>query len=304
MVEGRGKALHDDHCKIFVGCCANLVGTGVREYLTLLVQHKIIDCLVITGGGPEHDLRRVLAPECYTIDEYASCGLWSHDKGVRSYGNIRVSDQCEKYTATLRSMLLQILELQKDERQKRESGIPSEAYEDSCTWSWGPSKVWNFIGSMIDRFASAGSVEGSLLYWAWRNDIPIYCPSFTDGDIMRVAVTLPSPLKIDLVQDIQNLNKFAMRSKKTGMIILGGGVAKHHVCNANLMKNGANLSIFINNAQEFDGSDAGARPDEAVSWGKIHAEGNSVKVYSEVTMVFPILFVEAFLPLIIENQCR
>ena len=53
------------------------------------------------------------------------------------------------------------------------------------------------------------------------------------------------------------------------MIILGGGLIKHHICNANLMRNGANFSVFLNTASEYDGSDSGARPDEAVSWGKI-----------------------------------
>ena len=62
------------------------------------------------------------------------------------------------------------------------------------------------------------------------------------------------------------------------MIILGGGVVKHHIANANLMRNGAESAVYINTANEFDGSDAGARPDEAVSWGKIKADGESVKV--------------------------
>jgi deoxyhypusine synthase len=62
-----------------------------------------------------------------------------------------------------------------------------------------------------------------------------------------------------------------MNAKKTGMIILGGGLVKHHVCNANLMRNGADFAVFINTAQEFDGSDAGARPDEAVSANKTTA---------------------------------
>lgn len=53
------------------------------------------------------------------------------------------------------------------------------------------------------------------------------------------------------------------------MIILGGGVIKHHINNANLMRNGADFSVCINTAAEYDGSDAGARPDEAKSWGKI-----------------------------------
>lgn len=67
-------------------------------------------------------------------------------------------------------------------------------------------------------------------------------------------------------------------SRKTGMIILGGGLPKHHVCNANMMRNCADFAVYINTAQEFDGSDSGARPDEAVSWGKIRGGAKTVKV--------------------------
>ena len=82
--------------------------------------------------------------------------------------------------------------------------------------------------------------------------------------------------------------------QKTGMIILGGGVIKHHICNANLMRNGADFSVYINTAQEFDGSDAGARPDEAVSWGKIKVGAKSVKVHAEISLVFPVIVAETF----------
>lgn len=78
------------------------------------------------------------------------------------------------------------------------------------------------------------------------------------------------------------------------MIILGGGVVKHHICNANLMRNGANFSVFINTASDFDGSDAGARPDEAISWGKIALDARPVKVYAECSLVVPILIAESF----------
>jgi len=37
--------------------------------------------------------------------------------------------------------------------------------------------------------------------------------------------------------------------QKTGMIILGGGLAKHHICNANLFRNGADYAVYINTAQ-------------------------------------------------------
>ncbi|KAL2326617.1 hypothetical protein Fmac_025675 [Flemingia macrophylla] len=60
-------------------------------------------------------------------------------------------------------------------------------------------------------------------------------------------------------------------------IVQGGGIPKHHICNANMMRNGADYAIFINTAQEFDGSDSGARPDEAVSWEKIRGSAKTVK---------------------------
>mmetsp|Transcript_23652 Transcript_23652/g.39588 ORF Transcript_23652/g.39588 Transcript_23652/m.39588 type:complete len:100 (+) Transcript_23652:930-1229(+) len=78
------------------------------------------------------------------------------------------------------------------------------------------------------------------------------------------------------------------------MIILGGGVTKHHICNANLMRNGADYSVYINTANEFDGSDAGARPDEAVSWGKIRPSAAPVKVYGDATLIFPLLVAQTF----------
>ena len=46
-------------------------------------------------------------------------------------------------------------------------------------------------------------------------------------------------------------------------------------------RNGADYTVFVNTAQEFDGSDSGARPDEAVSWGKIKLGSHPVKVSNE-----------------------
>lgn len=95
------------------------------------------------------------------------------------------------------------------------------------------------------------------------------------------------------------------------MIILGGGVCKHQIANSMLFvspwtlcdsgqeadpeqRNGADYSVYINTGQEFDGSDSGARPDEAVSWGKIRIGGESVKVYADATLVFPLVVAGTF----------
>lgn len=122
-----------------------------------------------------------------------------------------------------------------------------------------------------------------LLHQAYKNDIPVFCPALTDGSLgdmlyFHTFKSSPEQLRIDIVEDIRKINTMAVRAQRTGMIILGGGLVKHHIANANLMRNGAESAVYINTAQEFDGSDAGARPDEAVSWGKIKADAESVKV--------------------------
>ncbi|MFQ6646680.1 hypothetical protein Gotur_020494, partial [Gossypium turneri] len=132
-----------------------------------------------------------------------------------------------------------------------------------------------------------------------ENNIPVFCPGLTDGSLgdMLYFHSFRSPgLIIDVVQDIRAMNGEAVRAspRKTGMIILGGGLPKHHICNANMMRNGADYAVYINTAQEYDGSDSGARPDEAVSWGKIRGCAKTVKVHCDATIAFPLLVAETF----------
>jgi deoxyhypusine synthase len=115
-------------------------------------------------------------------------------------------------------------------------------------------------------------------------------------------------LVIDIVGDIRRLNDMSVKAKQAGMIVLGGGVCKHQIANAMLFvrapynldyadinqRNGADYAVYINTGQEFDGSDSGARPDEAVSWGKIRAGAESVKVYADATLVFPLVVAATF----------
>jgi deoxyhypusine synthase len=171
------------------------------------------------------------------------------------------------------------------EEQEASKGTEEELH-------WTPSKVIHRLGKEIND-------ERSVYYWAWKNDIPVFCPALTDGSLgdmlyFHTYKTSPLQLRIDIVEDIRKINSLAMRAKAAGAIILGGGVVKHHIMNACLMRNGAEWAVFVNTAQEFDGSDAGARPDEAVSWGKIKIDGQSVKVYAEATVVFPLIVAGTF----------
>ncbi|XP_025059770.1 deoxyhypusine synthase isoform X6 [Alligator sinensis] len=157
---------------------------------------------------------------------------------------------------------------------------------------WTPSKMIARLGKEINN-------PESVYYWAQKNNIPVLSPALTDGSLgdMIFFHSYKKPgLVLDIVEDLRLINTQAMFAKKTGMIILGGGLVKHHIANANLMRNGADFSVYVNTAQEFDGSDSGARPDEAVSWGKIRTDAKPVKVYADASLVFPLLVAETFVP--------
>jgi len=150
---------------------------------------------------------------------------------------------------------------------------------------------------MIWRMGARINHDESILTWAYRNRIPIFCPAITDGSIgdMIYFRSFTNPgLVVDIAQDIRYINDLAVKAARTGMLIFGGGLVKHHICNANLMRNGAHYAVFVNTGQEFDGSDSGAKPDEAVSWGKVRLDSTPVKVYAEATIIMPLLVAQTF----------
>ena len=161
-----------------------------------------------------------------------------------------------------------------DKMLEEQEASKNKSVEEQIHWT--PSKIIARLGKEINN-------EDSVYYWAWKNDIPVFCPALTDGSLgdmlyFHTFKTSPAQLRVDIVEDVRKINTMSVRAKRAGMIILGGGLVKHHIANACLMRNGAESAVYINTAQEFDGSDAGARPDEAVSWGKIKADAKSVKV--------------------------
>lgn len=97
-----------------------------------------------------------------------------------------------------------------------------------------------------------------------------------------------------MVQDIKAINKIAMRAEKSGVVILGGGLAKHHILNANIWRNGADYGVFINTGNHEEGSDSGAKISEAFTWGKMRLNAEFSKVHAEASLIFPILVAETF----------
>ncbi|XP_061994607.1 deoxyhypusine synthase isoform X1 [Rosa rugosa] len=272
--ERDGKFRESVKCKVFLGFTSNLVSSGLRDVFRYLVEHHVVDVVVTTAGGIEEDLIKCLAPT-YKGD-FALAGAYLRSKGLNRIGNLLVpNDNYCKFEDWIIPIFDQML------KEQNEQNV-----------LWTPSKLIARLGKEIND-------ERSYLYWAYKNNVPVYCPSITDGSLgdMLYFHSFRSPgLVVDIVQDIRAMNGEAVHVglRKTGMIILGGGLPKHHICNANMMRNGADYAVFINTAQEYDGSDSGARPDEAVSWGKIRGSAKTVKVHCDATIAFPFLVAETF----------
>uniref|UniRef100_A0A0D6R9P7 Deoxyhypusine synthase n=1 Tax=Araucaria cunninghamii TaxID=56994 RepID=A0A0D6R9P7_ARACU len=265
---------HSVNCKIFLGFTSNLISSGLRDTIRFLVQHHMVDVLVTTAGGVEEDLIKCLAPT-YTGD-FCLAGAQLRSKGLNRIGNLLVPNEnyC-KFEDWIIPIFDDLLKEQKEE------GV-----------IWTPSKIIARLGKEINN-------PDSYCYWAYKNSIPVFCPALTDGSLgdMLYFHSYHNPgLVVDIVQDIRAINGEAVHAspRKTGMIILGGGMPKHHICNANMMRNGADFAVFINTAQEFDGSDSGAQPDEAISWGKIRGSATTVKVHCDATIAFPLLVSQTF----------
>mmetsp|Transcript_4457 Transcript_4457/g.4579 ORF Transcript_4457/g.4579 Transcript_4457/m.4579 type:complete len:363 (+) Transcript_4457:109-1197(+) len=259
-------------CKIFLSYTSNMISSGVRETIRFLVQHKLVDVLVTTAGGIEEDFIKCMAPT--VIGDFKLNGRDLRGKGLNRLGNLLIpnTNYC-----MFEDWVMPLLVKMTDEQVR-----------DGTRWS--PSSIIRRLGQEIDH-------PDSVYYWAYKNDIPVFCPGLTDGslgDMMFFHSYKRPEFVVDIVQDIRGINDLAMRAHCTGMIILGGGIIKHHTCNANLMRNGAEYSVYINTGQEFDGSDSGASPDEAISWGKIRIDAKPVKVTSDATLVFPLIVSQTF----------
>jgi deoxyhypusine synthase len=259
-------------CTIFLGYTSNMASCGMRELIRYLCEHKMVDAIVTTAGGIEEDFIKCLAPTY--IGEFEHKGSVLREKDINRIGNLLIPNEnyC-LFEEWIQPHLDTMLDLQKTKGKV-----------------WTPSKIIKFLGKAIDN-------KESIYYWAAKNKIPVFCPALTDGSLgdMFFFHSYRKPgFVIDIVGDIVKLNKIAILSKQSGMIIIGGGIIKHHINNANMMRNGADFAVYINTAQEFDGSDSGAKPDEAISWGKIKPDAQTVKVYCEATIVLPILIAETF----------
>nr|CAD2194746.1 unnamed protein product [Meloidogyne enterolobii] len=269
---------------LFLGFTSNLVTSGLRDIFRYLLEHNLVDCVVTSAGGVEEDLIKCIHPTY--LGSFRMSGAWLRSNGINRAGNLLIPN--ENY-CKFEEWLMPILDTCLNEQKQK-------------GFRWTPSKLINRLGKEIND-------KNSICYWAWRNNIPIYCPALTDGSLgdmlyFHSMKNQMDGLIIDIVEDLCHINSMAVMSFKSGVIILGGGVVKHHINNANLMRNGSDYTVYVNTGQEFDGSDSGAEPDEAVSWGKVKSDAKTVKVNADATLVFPLIVARTFARVIEERNIK
>lgn len=261
----------DNNAFIFLGYTSNMMSCGVRENIHYLVREKKVNVLVTTTGGIEEDFLKCFGN--FVLGDFKADGEVLRDKSINRIGNIFVSNN--RYVE-FEQFIQPILE---------------EMYQDQID----NGKI-NTPSDLILKMAKKINNEKSVYYQALKNNVKVYCPIISDGaigdNIYFFKFKHPDFI-LDITGDVKQFNDLTIGLKKSGVIILGSGVVKHSILNANMLRNGAEYSVYINNSQEFDGSDAGASPDEAVSWGKLIGN-DKVKVFGEASILFPILISESF----------
>ena len=254
----------DKQCVKFLSFPACIVATGTRGVLKEMVKRRFADVVVTTCGTLDHDLAR-----CWKDYYRGSFNLDDkklHRKNLNRLGNVLVPN--DSYGIIIEQKMHELLTALWAE------GIREISSRDLC---------WE-IGRRLCN-------EDSILYWAAKNNVPVYIPGLTDGAVgyQLWLFSQDHKLKIDVLKDEQELNDLVFESKRTGAFVIGGGISKHHVIWWNQFKGGLDYAVYITTAVEWDGSLSGAQVREAISWGKVKETAKQVTIEGDATVLLPLM---------------
>jgi len=254
----------DEGCVKFFSFPACIVATGTRGVIRDIVKEKLVDVIVTTCGTLDHDLARTWKDYYHGSFEMDDAKL--HREGINRIGNVLAPN--ESYGLVLEEKMQPILhELWKKGRRDFSS----------------KELVWEF-GKRLKN--------SSILYWAWKRKIPVYVPGIFDGAFgsqLWLFWQDHREFKLNQFRDEQELADIVFNAKRTGALIIGGGISKHHVLWWNQFCQGLDYAVYVTTAPEWDGSLSGARTREAISWGKVKEKASHVTVEGDATVLLPLM---------------
>jgi deoxyhypusine synthase len=255
----------DNECKKFLSFPACIISTGTRGVILELVKRNMVDVVITTTGMIDHDLARIWKP--YYHGKFNLDDVELHGDGIHRLGNVLIP--IDHYGTILEEKL---------------QGILEKFYEEGRKEFTSKELIWA-IGEQLDD-------ENSITYWCWKNQIPVFIPGLMDGAYgsqLWLFWQKHKDFKVDIFQDEQDLAEVVFTTDKSGALIIGGGISKHHTIWWNQFKDGLDYAVYITTAVEYDGSLSGARLREGISWGKVQEEAPEVTIDGDATVLLPLM---------------
>jgi len=257
--------ISDKKCLRFLSFVAAVVSTGLRGVIKDMIKNNWFDVVITTCGALDHDIARYYSnykEGSFTIDDRELT-----KQNMHRLGNVLVP--MESYGPLIERKIQSFLE---------------EAYKEGKR-EISTADLTKIIGKHMGK--------NSFLYWAYKNKIPVIVPGIVDGAVGSQVwfFTQKHPdFKLNVISDAEILSGLIFKAKKSGALMLGGGISKHHTLWWNQYREGMDYAVYITTAQEFDGSLSGALVREAISWGKVTRNAKQTTIHAEMTTIVPFLY--------------
>jgi len=257
--------IKDENCLKFLSFVAAITSTGLRGVIKDMIKKKWFDVVITTCGALDHDIARHFSN--YNQGSFTMDDAELTKQNIHRLGNVLVP--MESYGPIIEEKMQSFLE------EEYAKGTREMSTEDIC----------RMIGSHLG--------EDSFLYWAYKNGVKVIVPGIVDGAVgsqIWMFSQKHADFKLNIIKDSDTLAGLIFKAKKSGALMLGGGISKHHTLWWNQYRSGLDFAVYITTAQEFDGSLSGALVREAISWGKVTQDAKQTTIHAELTTVLPFLY--------------
>ena len=260
---------------------ACLCATGTRGFFLEAIKQKMFNVVSTTCGTLDHDIARAYKHYYHGTFELDDIELAEYQ--LMRLGNVIVPNS--SYGEIIEKMVMPVLEEIRTDRLKETGKTGADA--------------WIGFGSvhLVWELGKRIGTPDSLIYWAYKNKIPICIPGITDGSIGAQLFMFRQKYRdfhIDTLADEQVMSDLTWEVEKSNALMIGGGISKHHVIWWNQYRGGLDSAVYITTAPEHDGSLSGARLREAISWGKMRPEAPHICVEGDASVLLPLLGSDLF----------
>ena len=257
--------IQDEDCLKFLSFVGAVISTGLRGIIKDMIKDKWFDALITTCGALDHDIARHFSH--YKAGSFTMDDSELADQNIHRLGNVLVP--MENYGPLIEEKMQLFLE------KEYQNGVRTVSTSEIC----------KIIGKNLG--------EDSFLYWAFKNNVNVVVPGIMDGAVgsqIWLFTQKHSDFKLNLVEDANLLSGLVFKAKKSGALMIGGGISKHHTLWWNQYREGLDYAFYITTAQEFDGSLSGALVREAISWGKVTQKAKQATLHAEATTILPFIY--------------